>query len=233
MKFGARSGAGRKGHFFCAMASRFSILIDGGFFTKKFRGENKRFPSAADVVDAVRGIISVCADVEGKELLRVFYYDARPLLKAVPNPVTRKTEDFAASELAKNATRLHRELAVAPNFAMRFGELKLFKWTATFDEKKHSPDDSAQKVETDFGDWKPHFTQKGVDLRIGLDVAEMAFKKRVDTIILFSGDTDLVPAMKLARREGLRVLTVVPKIGSLSSSLLEHSDGTVEIFLKK
>lgn len=215
------------------MTPRFSILIDGGFFTKKFRGVNRRFPAASDVVDIVRDIISACPEVAGKELLRVFYYDARPLLKKIQNPVTQKSEDFAASELAKNATKLHGDLSITPNFAMRFGELKLFKWTATFDGKKHSPDIAAQKVETDFGDWKPHFTQKGVDLRIGLDVAEMAFKRSVDTIILFSGDTDLVPAMKLARREGLRVITVVPKVGGLSSSLLEHSDGGAEISLKK
>ena len=45
--------------------------------------------------------------------------------------------------------------------------------------------------------------QKGVDMKIGLDIASMAYKKQVDRIILISGDSDFVPAAKLARREGI------------------------------
>jgi uncharacterized LabA/DUF88 family protein len=42
-------------------------------------------------------------------------------------------------------------------------------------------------------------------MRIGLDIASLALKRLVSTIVVVSGDSDLVPAMKLARREGLRV----------------------------
>jgi uncharacterized LabA/DUF88 family protein len=45
--------------------------------------------------------------------------------------------------------------------------------------------------------------QKGVDMRIGLDIASMTLKHQVDTIILVTGDSDFVPAAKLARREGV------------------------------
>ena len=40
---------------------------------------------------------------------------------------------------------------------------------------------------------------------VGLDIAALAFKRLVSTIVVVTGDSDLVPAMKLARREGLRV----------------------------
>jgi uncharacterized LabA/DUF88 family protein len=43
--------------------------------------------------------------------------------------------------------------------------------------------------------------QKGVDMRIGVDVASRAYKKLVDRIVLVAGDADFVPAAKLARRE--------------------------------
>ena len=36
--------------------------------------------------------------------------------------------------------------------------------------------------------------QKGVDMRIGVDISSLAFKKQVDQIILISGDSDFVPA---------------------------------------
>ena len=48
--------------------------------------------------------------------------------------------------------------------------------------------------------------QKGVDMKLGLDVAAMAFKRQVDQIVLVAGDADFVPATKLARREGIDVV---------------------------
>lgn len=45
--------------------------------------------------------------------------------------------------------------------------------------------------------------QKGVDMKIGLDIASLAYKKQVDQIVLISGDSDFVSAAKLARREGI------------------------------
>jgi uncharacterized LabA/DUF88 family protein len=47
--------------------------------------------------------------------------------------------------------------------------------------------------------------QKGVDLRIGLDIALMSLKRLAEVIVLVTGDSDLVPAMKFARKEGVRV----------------------------
>ena len=52
----------------------------------------------------------------------------------------------------------------------------------------------------------PRVRQKGVDMRIGLDIASLALKGLVSTIVLVTGDSDFAPAMKLARREGLRVI---------------------------
>ena len=45
--------------------------------------------------------------------------------------------------------------------------------------------------------------QKGVDMKIGLDIASLAYKRQVDQIVLIAGDADFVPAAKLARREGI------------------------------
>jgi uncharacterized LabA/DUF88 family protein len=51
----------------------------------------------------------------------------------------------------------------------------------------------------------PDLTQKGVDLRIGLDIALMSLKHLIEVVVLVTGGSDLVPAMKFARREGVRV----------------------------
>ena len=41
-------------------------------------------------------------------------------------------------------------------------------------------------------------------MRIGLDVAALALKRLVGAVVLVSGDADMVPALRFARREGLR-----------------------------
>ena len=54
-------------------------------------------------------------------------------------------------------------------------------------------------------DLKPSVMQKGVDLRIGLDIAALTLKQHVDIIVLVTGDSDFIPALKFARREGKQV----------------------------
>jgi len=67
--------------------------------------------------------------------------------------------------------------------------------------------------------------QKGVDMRIGMDVASLSIKRLVERIILISGDTDMVPAIKLARREGVQVCVIqVGTRGRLSPLLIEDAD---------
>lgn len=65
--------------------------------------------------------------------------------------------------------------------------------------------------------------QKGVDMKIGLDIASLAFKHQVDKIVLIAGDSDFVPAAKLARTEGIDF--VLDSLGSdIRDSLSLHID---------
>ena len=73
--------------------------------------------------------------------------------------------------------------------------------------------------------------QKGVDMRIGIDIASVAYKKQVSRIVLISGDSDFVPAAKLARREGVD-FTLDPMHASIKSDLHEHIDGKRTVFPK-
>ena len=66
--------------------------------------------------------------------------------------------------------------------------------------------------------------QKGVDMKIGIDIASLAYKKQVNQIVLIAGDSDFVPAAKLARREGIDFV-LDPLGGNIKDSLFEHIDG--------
>ena len=66
--------------------------------------------------------------------------------------------------------------------------------------------------------------QKGVDMKIGVDIASLAYKRQVDRIILIAGDSDFVPASKLARREGIDFI-LDPMWRHINPDLHEHIDG--------
>ncbi|MBS7374208.1 MAG: NYN domain-containing protein, partial [Muribaculaceae bacterium] len=66
--------------------------------------------------------------------------------------------------------------------------------------------------------------QKGIDMKIGVDIASLSLKKFVDVIVLFSGDSDFVPAAKLARREGIDFV-LDPMHANVEPQLYEHIDG--------
>ena len=66
--------------------------------------------------------------------------------------------------------------------------------------------------------------QKGIDMKIGVDIASLALKRFVDRIVLISGDSDFVPAAKLARREGIDFI-LDPMGADVEPMLFEHIDG--------
>jgi len=61
-------------------------------------------------------------------------------------------------------------------------------------------------------------------MKIGLDVASLAYKKLVKKIVLISGDSDFVPAAKLAGMEGIEVI-LDAMYAKINIDLQEHIDG--------
>lgn len=71
---------------------------------------------------------------------------------------------------------------------------------------------------------KPIRIQKQVDMLLGLDIAELTFKRLVDRVMIFCYDTDIIPALKVARRGGLQVILPLFKNLKVPPILKEHSD---------
>ena len=70
--------------------------------------------------------------------------------------------------------------------------------------------------------------QKGVDMRLGMDIASIVLKKQANTLVLVTGDSDFVPAAKLARREGAEVI-LDPMRQDIRPALHEHIDGLCSV----
>lgn len=206
----------------------YTILIDGGYFTKIYHSNRKAYPTANDVIRVTERIKNA-ADFQGKDLLRIYYYDAPPLQNKILNPISKEEINLGNSDLAKRAQRLHTALAYSSDFALRLGELKQNSWTVKRSIWPSDKEGRQESITLTADDIKPDIKQKGVDLRIGMDIACMAIRKNVHSIVLITGDSDMVPALKLARREGLRVYCVQMDEQRLTDELKIHTDRIIPI----
>jgi uncharacterized LabA/DUF88 family protein len=78
-----------------------------------------------------------------------------------------------------------------PYFAVRYGEMSFNGWALS---DKATTEILAHNRAIVADDFEAVLRQKGVDLRIGLDVAVMAKDRLIDRIVVVSGDSDIVPA---------------------------------------
>ncbi len=168
---------------------------------------------------------------ESPEFYRIFFYDCEPLKKRMHSPIGKKSIDFARTEEAIFRTSLHQEIQKLRKVALRLGRLNdTAKWKLSVEGTARLIDDPANFIATD-SDFKIDTIQKGVDMRLGLDVASLAFKKQVDQIVIVSADADFVPAAKLARREGIDVILDRMGAGNAARDLLDHVDGIRDSYL--
>jgi uncharacterized LabA/DUF88 family protein len=165
---------------------------------------------------------------EGPALYRIFFYDCPPLMKRTQLPISKRSLDLSQTETGKARVAIHTELQAVRKVALRLGRLnEKFGWRVKADAAGRWIKSSETIIPTD-EDFEIDTVQKGVDMRLGLDVASMAFKKQVDQIILVAGDADFVPAAKLARREGIDVV-LDPMGGTPAKDLIAHVDGVRDI----
>ena len=185
-----------------------TFIIDGGYFTKSFRKCCGCFPRSEDVesyVDTLQRHVDEKFSDRKSSLYRVFFYDCAPLASTIRNPLDQsplclsKTKDF------KENQHLQDGLKRLPFFALRLGNLITPHGWRGWTLKTKIKELANRSSPLEASDLKPNMTQKGVDMRIGLDIASIAAKKTCDRLILISGDTDMIPALKLARKEGLQV----------------------------
>lgn len=198
---GSGTASGMRPFLFPDEIMKYALFIDGGFAIKKLHGRTGGFPSAEDVVN-LAGTIGADQALGGAELLRNYFYHARPLGTQATNPISGDQLDFRASPVYRQHTSLLDQLEVEDNFAVRTGDTVYHGWKLG-SRAERSLFQGGRAVEAN--DLVPNIQQKGVDLKIGLDMARLAFKGVVDTVVVCSGDSDLVPAFKLARTEGVKV----------------------------
>lgn len=160
---------------------------------------------------------------EKEEIYRIFFYTAEPLSLDTECKKHQHFQKGLQIFKDKNANQYEKmenlrgkilnfiqELSFQDYFAVRLGELKL----------------------RGFMEDKPIIQQKQVDMLLGLDISHVAYQKLVDKIIVFCKDTDIIPALKCARINGLTVsLAHITEGYKIPNRLKKHVDLIKEISL--
>ena len=193
--------------------SQVAILIDGGFYIQRFKRLHSKYPTKANVVSLINDIMSKVENKSGSNfediLYRSYYYDSLPFGKTVENASGNGKVNFSNHPIYQQQNNFITSLATIDQFALRLGELSFSGW-------KINVKDKSRKA-------KPDFRQKGVDMKIGLDMAWMASRDTIQKIVLVAGDSDFISPMKLVRREGILVY-VYPMGNPVKAKFKEHSD---------
>ena len=155
---------------------------------------------------------------EDEEIYRIFFYTAPPktsqdILNSFRNDndkqnyqeyLDRDNNNQNFQNIYSTSKKLINDISKEPYVATRLGELK---------------------ISGILTNGKPIISQKQVDMLLGLDIAHVSYNKLVDRILIFCKDSDMTPALKVARTTGLITIVAHIKGGfTITNSLIKHSD---------
>jgi len=211
------------------MKKKTAVLVDAEWFLRILRtslATSSAAKESAITADLFYRNACQCLCEESEELYRLFCYDCEPFANQQQNPIDRSWVKFGqAHPLYQLRMRFFKELGALPYVALRRGTVKGRGWEIKEEVVSRLLKTPDKGVELGPADIHYCVEQKGVDMRIGMDFATLSLKGLVERIILISGDTDMVPAIKLARREGIQVCLVqVGTQGRLAPALIENAD---------
>lgn len=206
-----------------------AVMVDAGFFVKRSRALFGALSAEAAARKLHRMALDHLYDGTGRRvarLYRVFVYDAPPAAWIGHTALTRRAIELAETPVAKWRRDFHDALKGLRKVALRMGEVPIAHahWQLRPRALKALINGKRQWSALSDEDFKLDLRQKGVDMRLGLDIASLAYKRLVSQIVLVSGDADFVPAAKLARREGIDFV-LDPMWATIRADLYEHIDG--------
>ncbi len=204
-----------------------AILVDGGYYRVRSRnlwGDRPPSERADELYSYC--MLHITEPDEPRDLYRIFYYDCPPMTRTIMHPLTKNPVDYSTMTGTKWSNDFFRKLTEKRKLALRMGELA--ESTASYVLKDAVLNDllAGNKTVDTLGelDFRLEVKQKGVDMRIGLDVATFAQHCLVNQIVLIAGDSDFLPVVKMARRSGIDVL-LDPMNQFPKRNMQEHVDG--------
>jgi uncharacterized LabA/DUF88 family protein len=205
-----------------------AVLVDAGFFIRRASHVyGRQAPEAA--AETLHHLALEHLNERGRRiarLYRILVYDAPPAAWRGHTPLGKRSVDLGTTPIAQWRSAFHEALRGKRKVALRMGEVPTnqMHWQIKPDALKALISGEKHWEDMTDDDFRLDLRQKGVDMRLGLDIASLAFKRQVNQIVLMSGDSDFVPAAKLARREGIDFI-LDPMWATIRPALYEHIDG--------
>lgn len=222
---------------------RTAILFDGGFFVKRIEHFRRKYfegveLSAEHLCQVLNRIaqqhvadLSKAKGAQPHTLYRVYFYDCPPPTGQLRYPIpdegnkTSGTWNTLKHPPYLLRSQLHERLKKNRKTALRLGVLsKQGSWQLTGNSLKALLSGEKEWARLTKDDFYFSVDQKMVDTKLGVDITTLALEKLVDTIVLVAGDSDFVPAAKLARQKGIDFL-LDPMWATTTLDLTEHVDG--------
>lgn len=204
---------------------KMAILVDGAFYLKRAKSlKGDKTPQAR--ANELARYCKSHVDHENAELYRIFYYDCDPITKKAFHPLHGRTFDQSKTPDYDWKIKFFDELAKKRKLAIRKGEsldgsCEFVMKSSVAKDIVTGKRDVSSLTDNDF---VLDVQQKGVDVRIGLDLALIAHERFADRIVLITGDSDFVPAAKYARRHGIDFI-IDPMWHNFRDDLGVHVDG--------
>lgn len=188
--------------------SRLAVFVDGGYLSSLAKDEFSIRVDLGSLSEEIRQVVD-SKTPDSVELLRTFYYDCLPYQSNPP------TTDEAARFGKKR--QFFAALSYLSRFVVREGRLAFRGLDIN---------------------GSPIFQQKRIDLLLGLDFALLSGKRQITHAAVIAGDSDLLPALRVAKEEGILVwLFHGPRISkkdgssTFANELWQEADERYEIDL--
>lgn len=198
------------------MKKKVALFIDWENFRRDIECAQKSYTLNVNYnIDSdINDLIKVFLE-DDEEIYRIYFYTTPPFnLEAELQKKINSEHSYRNSD--SNEVRNFTPSIIKSIMESEEGKksVKIFENTSIFQHKVSSMSyveirygkcrlNSVQVTSRD--NYKIMLEQKQVDMLMGIDISTTVFKKVADRILVFSKDTDLVPALKLARNEGARV----------------------------
>ena len=223
------------------MDIKVAVLVDGSFFIKRLLFFRRKFFGQApeltgeQMAEVLTSAVKkhLHSDISGisYHLHRIYYYDAPPLDIKIHYPLPDKAgENRKVKDYKKDPQTILRKAFLASlkkkrKVAVRLGTTKHEKKWKLSDHATQAIIEGKKSFDMlKNSDFYHAVRQKGVDIKLGIDIASLAHEKHVDKILLIAGDSDFVPAAKLARVHGIDFV-LDPLWNNIDPGLHEHIDG--------
>lgn len=186
------------------MKKKVAIFIDWDNYrqeleavTKKTGIKNFNYNKNKDLLSSITYFVNN----NEEELYRIFIYTAPPLSQG--DIVEELNRRKVSQEIIKNVKQKYNENKT--KYDSIYNKARKFIDTIPLEEYV-ALRKGVLKISNICEDGTISINQKQVDMLIGLDIAQLSYENRVDKIILLSKDTDIKPAIKVARINGIHTV---------------------------